>query len=98
MSDPVELLLLTKPGCHLCDDARIVVERVCEAQRGRGIPVACEERNILDDVALTRLHAEDIPVVFVNGRRHSIWHVDEARLTAAIARAASPLTFDPDYQ
>ncbi|KQO62484.1 glutaredoxin family protein [Curtobacterium sp. Leaf261] len=75
--------LLTKPGCHLCDDARPIVEGVVADHPG----VTFVERSILDDDALREEYAEDIPVVLVDGRVHSNWHVDAARLDQAITRA-----------
>jgi hypothetical protein len=73
--------LLGKPGCHLCDDARAVVARVAD---DLGTP--WEERSILDDPALFEQYAEQIPVVLVDGRQHTFWRVDEARLRAALQR------------
>ena len=73
------VLLLGKPGCHLCDEARVVVERVCDE-----LAVSWAERNILDDPELTERYAEQIPVTFVDGRQHAVWRVDEAELRAAL--------------
>lgn len=87
---PVTITLIGKPGCHLCDDARTVIERVRGELAADGIETALEELDILEDPALARLHSEDIPVVQVNGRRHAIWRVDPERLTAAVTRAAKP--------
>jgi len=75
------VLLLGKPGCHLCDEARVVVSRVCA-----DMDVAWEERSIVDDPELRRRHGEQIPVTFVDGRQLDFWRVDEARLRAALAR------------
>jgi glutaredoxin len=71
--------LYGKPGCHLCDDARTVVERVCA-----DLGVDWVEQSILDDPALQERYAEEIPVVLVDGRQHTFWRVDEARLRAAL--------------
>ena len=95
MRRPVALTLLTKPGCHLCDDARAVVEQVRGELGEAGIVTSLEERNILEDAELARQHAEDIPVLLVNGRRHAIWRVDAVRLGAAIRKAAKPSPFAP---
>jgi glutaredoxin len=76
-----QVTLLGKPGCHLCDDARVVVERVADEL---GVP--WEERSILDDEDLLAEYAEQIPVVLVDGRQHTFWRVDEARLRAALGR------------
>ncbi|QIM15380.1 glutaredoxin family protein [Leucobacter insecticola] len=82
----VQLTLMTKPGCHLCDDAREVVESVQRALSDVAIEV--RELNILEDPALARLYSEEIPVVQINGRRHAIWRVDPMKLEAAILRAS----------
>ena len=73
------VLLYGKPGCHLCDEAREVVVRVC-AELGETF----EERNILDDPELQRRYGEQIPVTVVDGRQHDVWRVDEARLRQAL--------------
>lgn len=88
MPKPVAVTLLSKPGCHLCDGARTVIDGVLAEVRSRGLDATCVERNILDDPELARLHAEDIPVVFVGGTRHAIWRVDAVKLTRAIERAS----------
>jgi Glutaredoxin-like domain (DUF836) len=74
------VLLLGKPGCHLCDEARVVVERVCHE-----LGIGWSERSILDDPALTERYAEQIPVILVDGYEHAVWRVDEDRLRIALA-------------
>ena len=73
------ITLIGKPGCQLCDDARIVVERVA-ADTGAEI----EELSILDDAELSERYWEHIPVVLVDGEQHDFWRVDEGRLRAAV--------------
>jgi len=46
--------------------------------------VGWAERSVDDDPELLRRYAEQIPVTFVDGRRHDFWRVDEARLRAAL--------------
>lgn len=65
-----------------------MIGRVRSSLETRGTATTLTELNILDDPALARLHAEEIPVVLLNGRRHAIWRVDEDRLAAAIMKAA----------
>jgi glutaredoxin len=72
--------LYGKPGCHLCDDARAVVARVC-AELGEQFT----EVDITTDPALARRFAEEIPVTYVDGEQHDFWRVDEARLRTALA-------------
>lgn len=82
------ITLLSKPGCHLCDDARAVIDGVRGELVERGIVATLDERDILADPELARLHSEDIPVVFVGGKRHAIWRVDAQKLTRAVERAS----------
>jgi hypothetical protein len=72
--------LLGKPGCHLCDEAREVVLGVLAEHPD----ILFEERSILDDPELLDAYAEEIPVVLIDGRVHTIWRVDETRLRAAL--------------
>ena len=80
MTVAVRVRLLTRPGCHLCDDARPVVARVCA-----DLGVGWEELDITADEQLLAEFWEQIPVTFVDGRQHDFWHVDESRLRAALA-------------
>jgi len=73
--------LVGKPGCHLCDQARVVIERVC-AELG----VDWDEVSILDDPGLADLYWEQIPVTLVDGQQHDFWRVDADRLRAALTR------------
>jgi hypothetical protein len=73
--------LIGKPGCHLCDRAREVIERVAA-----DLGVGWTEVSILDDPALRARYAEQIPVTLVDGRQHDYWRVDEDRLRSALSR------------
>ena len=71
--------LYSKPGCHLCDDARTIVERVC-AELGESF----DEVDITTSPDLMARYGEEIPVTFVDGRQHDYWRVDADRLRAAL--------------
>ncbi|MFF7364895.1 glutaredoxin family protein [Streptomyces sp. NPDC008125] len=71
--------LLGKPGCHLCEDARAVVDAVC-AETG----AALEEKDITRDEALYARYWEQIPVVLIDGEQHTFWRVDPKRLRTAL--------------
>ena len=79
-SSTARVTLYGKPGCHLCDDARAVVERVC-AERG----AAWAEVAVTTTPERMAAYGEQIPVTFVDGRQHDFWRVDEARLRRALA-------------
>jgi hypothetical protein len=75
------VLVLTRPGCHLCEDAKTVIAAVC-AETGD----SWAERLITDDPGLLRTYTDEIPVTFVDGRQHDFWRVDPDRLRAALQR------------
>ena len=76
------VLLYTRPGCHLCDEARAVVQRVCAAEGE-----AFEEVDIAGDGELEQRFGDEIPVTFVDGEQHDFFRVDEARLRRALHAA-----------
>jgi glutaredoxin len=76
--------LLTRPGCHLCDDAREIVVPVVAEFGGAELT----EVSIDDDPSLAATYAEEIPVVLINDRVHNIWRVNADRLRDAIREAA----------
>lgn len=79
-ANPPRVLLLGRPGCHLCEEAREVIERIAA-----DLGVSWEERSIDDDPELRAQYSDQVPVTFVDGRRHAFWTVDEARLRRALA-------------
>jgi len=74
------ILLYGKPGCHLCDDARETIERVCA-----DLGVSYVEVDISSDPELLHKYGEQIPVTLVDGAQHDYWRVDEARLRRALS-------------
>ncbi|WP_416973532.1 glutaredoxin family protein [Streptomyces sp. 4F14] len=76
---PKHVTLIGKPDCHLCEDAEAVVARVCGE-----LDVAWEKKDIQQDAALHDAYWEQIPVVLVDGKQHTFWRVDEARLRKAL--------------
>jgi glutaredoxin len=72
--------LIRKPGCHLCDDAQAVIEKVCGEL---GVP--WEQKDITQDQRLHDEYWEQIPVVLVDGAQHTFWRVDEQRLRRALS-------------
>ena len=71
--------LYSRPECHLCDDARAVIESVC-AELGESY----DEVLIDDDPELRERFTDEVPVTFVDGRQHDFWRVSPVRLRAAL--------------
>ena len=69
------LVLYGRPGCHLCDDARVVLERV-------GHPF--EEIDIEGDDELLKRYLERIPVVALDGEELYDFFVDEEDLRTRV--------------
>jgi glutaredoxin len=75
----VRLLLYTRPGCHLCDDARAAIGRVRAHAHFDLVEIDIES-----DDALHRAYLERIPVVALDGQELFDHFVDEATLAARV--------------
>ena len=73
------MTLIGKPGCHLCDDARLVISQV-----GADLEIGWTELSILDNPALADQYFESIPVTLVDGKVHDQWRVNPDRLRSAL--------------
>ncbi|GAA4182755.1 glutaredoxin family protein [Gryllotalpicola kribbensis] len=84
---PHRITFYSKPGCHLCDDARKVVDDVVarvQASDARDRDLQVDEIDILGDPALQARYGEEIPVVLIDGKMHTYWRVDPARFEKAL--------------
>jgi glutaredoxin len=68
----MEVVLFTKPGCCLCDTFKAQLGRLRAAQT-----FDLREVNILEDSAAYAKFHEEIPVVFIDGRKAFKYHLDE---------------------
>ena len=90
MSTTIDLTLIGKSGCHLCDQARVTVNAVVGAFRAeytgvaRHIQVNLVEHDILVDEELWAKYSEEIPVLLINGKIHNYWRIDPVRLRGAL--------------
>jgi glutaredoxin len=75
------VVVLTREGCHLCDEAIAQVAAVC-AETGERYAVLDVDR----DPELQRRYTDQVPVTFVDGAQHDFWRVDPARLRTALQR------------
>jgi hypothetical protein len=89
---PVELVLLGKPGCHLCEEMKAVIE---PELIGSGL--ALVERDVRDDPDWERRYLWEIPVLLLGGRevaRHRLT-ADELRRRLAAGGFSPPGTARP---
>jgi hypothetical protein len=78
--DP-RVVLIGKPDCHLCNNARLILAKVCDE-----LGETWSELSILEDPQLADQYFESIPVVMIDGKIHDKWRVDEARLRSALMK------------
>ena len=74
------MVLVTRGGCHLCEEAQAIVSRVATE-----LAVAYREVDVDADPAVTAEYGDRVPVVLVDGTEHTYWQVDEGRLRRAVA-------------
>ena len=72
--------LYARPGCHLCDEARVSLERV-----RAGAPFELREIDIESDDGLFKRYLERIPVVCLDGEELFEFQVDEAALRCRLS-------------
>lgn len=79
----LELLLYTRPGCHLCADAAALLRRLQSET-----PFELREVNVDEDAALRERYGQQIPVIAAGGRVIARAPIVERRLREAVRRAA----------
>ena len=85
--NPITLTIVGKVECHLCDDAKGVVDEVVKA-----FPeVEIEEVFVEDNPLWADIYGERIPVILVNGVEHAQWRVNPEKLMDALRRAQAEL-------
>jgi glutaredoxin len=78
---PALVTLYTRAGCHLCDEAKLVLA----AARQR-VEFTYEERDIDADAELRRLYDQEVPVVAIDGRKAFKYKVDMNEFLKRLAR------------
>jgi hypothetical protein len=81
----IALTLYSRPGCHLCDDMKLIVQRVMQSASA---PTALEEIDISSDSALEARYGLEIPVLLVNGRKAAKYRISEAELRRVLESLA----------
>ena len=76
--------IYTRPGCHLCDEAKAVIRAAgCDDE------FSLEEINIDEDSALSERYGHDIPVIFINGVKGFKHRVDPVEFKRKLRRLVS---------
>jgi len=80
-AQPLRLELYTRPGCHLCDDLKMLCERLAGE-----FPVQLREVNIEADPELKARYDREVPVLFIDGRKAVKYRTTEGALRRLLRR------------
>lgn len=79
---PPRLILYTRHGCHLCEEARERIGRL----RSTGAAFELQLVDVDSDPALAARYGAEVPVLTVNDRKFAKYRIDEARLRRRLAQ------------
>jgi len=71
--------LITREGCHLCDDASLLLRELRD-ELGFGY----DEVDVDADRDRRNEYSDRVPVILIDGKEHGYWRVEEARFRAAV--------------
>ena len=81
----ISIILYSRPGCHLCDEMKAVVNRVA-----RRTPIVLTEIDITGDPDLEARYGTEIPVLMLEGKKVAKYRVTEEALRRILAGKAEP--------
>ena len=81
ISESARIIVIDRPGCHLCVEASQIAQRVA-AELGESV----EHRSIEEDDALKRRWAIEIPVILVDGEVVGVYRLAEKDLRTALKK------------
>ncbi len=84
-TDRVAVTLYTRKECHLCRDAREILDRL-----SREVPLRVEEVDVDRDPSLASRFGAEVPVIFAGGDKISKLRPDEEALRRRLVRRAPP--------
>jgi glutaredoxin len=81
MPNPIRVDIYSRPGCHLCVDAKEILERI-----GRRYAFELTEINVETDATLEKMYGLEIPVVTINGEKAFTCRIDAGEFEKRIKR------------
>lgn len=80
MPDTHNVVVYSRKGCHLCE---VVKESLSKLSRRGGF--TWQEIDVDADPDLRRQYNDEVPVVFINGRKAFKYHLDEKEFLRKLA-------------
>ena len=80
MPEPHQVLLYTRKGCHLCE---IVKESLVKLERHGSF--TWREIDVDSNAEIRRLYTDEVPVVFINGRKAFKYRMNEQEFLRKLA-------------
>jgi len=81
-AQPLEVTLYTRPGCHLCEDAKALLQPLL-----REFAATFREVNVDEDPELQRRYGSDIPVIFLGVRKAAKHRLDPRQFRRQLEEA-----------
>lgn len=79
-----DITLYTRPGCHLCDEAKAAMAPIL-----REFGAVLREVNVDEDAVLKERYGEDVPVIFIGPRKAAKHRVDLAQFRGQLREAGA---------
>jgi glutaredoxin len=81
-SEPRVVTLYTRPGCHLCEEAKALIDPMLGE-----FGATLREVNIDEDAVLRQRYDTEIPVIFIGSRKAAKHHVDPVKFRRQLSDA-----------
>jgi len=77
----IALTIYSRPGCHLCDEMKAVIQRVAAR-----VPIELETVDVSTNADLDARYGQEIPVLLIDGRKAAKYRLTERELEERLAR------------
>ena len=81
----VQVTVIGRDECHLCDDVTRVIEEVLTDFRD----VALDKRKVEENPEWLEFYTDKVPVILIDGVEHGYWRVNEKIFRGALVQAGA---------
>lgn len=80
-----EVVLYTRVGCHLCDDAKQLLKEL-----QKKVPFELQEIDIDQYPELRKRYNEEVPVIFIRGKKAFKYRIDPRQFLKRLEQGRTP--------